>query len=410
MSNDRGTGRAPGLGRFTDVVRDFMQMEASGGILLVVATVLAMVLANTGFGPLYTAFLETKGAIRIGALEIAKPLLLWINDGLMAVFFFLVGLEMKREFVIGELSSPARVARAGIAAIGGVAVPALIYYYINSHSPENIGGWAIPAATDIAFALAVLSLLGNRVPISVKVLLLAIAIFDDLGAILIIAFFYTNELSTTTLMMAIVPVTGLIVANRMGVTRAAPYIVMGLVLWVLVLKSGVHATLAGVITALAIPLSKREGSDSTLLEDLEHGLHRWVAFAILPLFAFANAGVSFTGIGVESFVEPVKLGISMGLFVGKQLGIFVLLWLTISLKLAPMPQNANWLHLYGVSILGGVGFTMSLFIGSLAFEHSDFEAPIRLGVLAGSLLSAAFGYLVLRIACARDERNNKGEG
>ncbi|NNF77181.1 MAG: Na+/H+ antiporter NhaA [Rhizobiales bacterium] len=409
MSDDKAAGRAPGLGRFTDVVRDFMRMEASGGILLVIATVLAMVLANTGFGPLYTAFLETQAAIKIGALEIAKPLLLWINDGLMAVFFFLVGLEMKREFVIGELSSPARVARAGIAAIGGVAVPALIYYYINIDSAANLNGWAIPAATDIAFALAVLSLLGNRVPISVKVLLLAIAIFDDLGAILIIAFFYTNELSTTTLIMAIVPITGLIVANRMGVTRAAPYIVMGLVLWVLVLKSGVHATLAGVITALAIPLSKREGSDSTLLEDLEHGLHRWVAFAILPLFAFANAGVSFSGIGVESFVEPVKLGISMGLFVGKQVGIFVLLWLTISLKLAPMPQNANRLHLYGVSILGGVGFTMSLFIGSLAFEHSDFEAPIRLGVLAGSLLSAAFGYLVLRIACARDERNNEGE-
>lgn len=297
MNDDARNGRAPGLERFTEVVRDFLRMEASGGILLVVATVLAMVLANTGFGPIYIAFLETNAAIKIGALEIAKPLLLWINDGLMAVFFFLVGLEMKREFVVGELSSSARVARAGIAAIGGVAVPALIYYYINSDSPANLNGWAIPAATDIAFALAVLSLLGNRVPISVKVLLLAIAIFDDLGAILIIAFFYTSELSTTSLMLAIVPVTGLIVANRMGVKRAAPYIVMGLVLWVLVLKSGVHATLAGVITALAIPLAKREGSDHTLLEDLEHGLHRWVAFAILPLFAFANAGVSFTGIG-----------------------------------------------------------------------------------------------------------------
>ncbi len=403
MSNETGTGAAPGLGRFTEKVRDFMRMEASGGILLVVATVLAMVLANTDFGPYYNAFLETKGVISIGTLEIAKPLLLWINDGLMAVFFFLVGLEMKREFVIGELSTTSRVARAGIAAIGGVAVPALIYYYLNSASPENLNGWAIPAATDIAFALAILSLVGNRVPISVKVLLLAIAIFDDLGAILIIAFFYTNELSTTSLLLAIVPVTGLIIANRMGVNRAAPYLVMGLVLWVLVLKSGVHATLAGVITALAIPLAKRPGSDHTLLEDMEHGLHRWVAFAILPLFAFANAGVSFEGIGLQSFVEPVKLGISMGLFVGKQIGIFILLWLTITFKLAPMPHNANWLHLYGVSILGGVGFTMSLFIGSLAFEHSDFEAPIRLGVLGGSLLSAIFGFIVLKIACAREE-------
>lgn len=402
------TNAKPQVGRFTEMVRDFLKMETAGGVLLVIATVLAMVLANTGLGPIYNGFLETRAVIGIGKLEIAKPLILWINDGLMAVFFFLVGLEMKREFIVGELSSPSRVARAGIAAIGGVAVPALIYYWINSHSPENLNGWAIPAATDIAFALAVLSLLGNRVPISLKVLLLAIAIFDDLGAILIIAFFYTSELSQSALLLALIPIAGLIAANRMGVTRLAPYVVLGIVLWVLVLKSGVHATLAGVVAALAIPMVKRDGTDHTMLEDVEHGLHRWVAFGILPLFAFANAGVSFVGIGLASFVEPVKLGISMGLFLGKQIGIFGLLWLTISLKLVPMPQNTNWLHLYGVSVLAGIGFTMSLFIGSLAFEHSGFDAPIRLGVLAGSLVSAVFGYFVLHIACAREVKQETG--
>ena len=402
------TNAKPQGGRFTEMVRDFLKMETAGGFLLVIATVLAMVLANTGLGPIYNGFLETRAVIGIGKLEIAKPLILWINDGLMAVFFFLVGLEMKREFAVGELSSPSRVARAGIAAIGGVAVPALIYYWINSHSPENLNGWAIPAATDIAFALAVLSLLGNRVPTSLKVLLLAIAIFDDLGAILIIAFFYTSELSQTALILAVLPVAGLIAANRTGITRLAPYVVLGIVLWVLVLKSGVHATLAGVVAALAIPMVKRDATDHTMLEDIEHGLHRWVAFGILPLFAFANAGVSFIGIGLASFVEPVKLGISMGLFLGKQIGIFGLLWLTISLKLVPMPQNTNWLHLYGASVLGGIGFTMSLFIGSLAFEHSDFDAPIRLGVLAGSLVSAVFGYFVLQIACAREIKQEAG--
>ena len=398
---DRGIASMIQTSRYTDMIRDFLKMETAGGILLVVATVLAMVLANTTFGPAYNAFLDIPIAIKVGGLEIAKPLLLWINDGLMAVFFFLVGLEIKRELRVGELSSPAQIALPGIAAVGGLVAPTLIYLAINRDSPQNLNGWAIPAATDIAFALAVLSLLGDRVPTALKVLLLAIAIFDDLAAILIIGFFYTSQLSQLPLLLAVFPVVGLAVLNWRGVTRTAPYIVLGIVLWILVLKSGVHATLAGVITALAIPMTKREGSEHTLLEDLEHGLHRWVAFGILPLFAFANAGVSFAGIGLDSFLEPVKLGVSLGLFLGKQFGIFGLLWLTILVGIAPMPKDITWSHLYGISVLGGIGFTMSLFIGSLAFEHSGFDAPIRLGVLTGSILSAAVGYGILKFACAR---------
>lgn len=373
-------------------------MEASGGIFLVLAAFAAMVLANTAWGPAYDAFLDTPAAIKIGNLEIAKPLLLWINDGLMAVFFFLVGLEIKREFRVGELSTPSQLALPGIGAIGGIAVPVLIYLAINRDSPETLSGWAIPAATDIAFALAVLSLLGDRVPTALKVLLLAVAIFDDLGAILIIAFFYTGQLSQLHLLLAILPVAGLVCLNLAGVVRVAPYVVLGVALWVLVLKSGVHATLAGVLTALAIPLAKQDRSKYTLLEDLEHRLHRWVAFGILPLFAFANAGVSFSGIGIHSFTEPMKLGISLGLFLGKQIGIFGLLWFTIAVGIASMPKAVTWLQLYGISALGGIGFTMSLFIGSLAFEHSNFDAPIRLGVLTGSMLSALTGYAILRLA------------
>ena len=382
--------------RYSEMLRDFLKMEASGGILLVLATVLAMVLANSAFGALYDAFLRTPAVIKIGAFEIAKPLLLWINDGLMAIFFFLVGLEIKREFRIGELSSISQVALPGIAAIGGMVVPAMFYVALNWDQPQNLNGWAIPAATDIAFALAVLALLGPRAPTSLKVLLLAIAIFDDLGAILIIAFFYTSQLSLTVLALAIVPITGLAVLNWRGVTNVAPYVVLGTVLWVLVLKSGVHATLAGVVAAFAIPLKPRPGASHSMLEEMEHALHRWVAFGILPLFAFANAGVAFEGISLESFLEPVKLGISLGLFAGKQIGIFGLLWLTIAIGLAPMPRDTSWAQLYGVSALAGIGFTMSLFIGSLAFEHSDFDAPIRLGVLTGSLASAIVGYGILR--------------
>ena len=387
---------------FSDALQDFFKLEAAGGITLALAAALAMVAANTAVAPYYQSFLDITVAIQFGALEIKKPLLLWINDGLMAVFFFLVGLEIKREFRMGELSSLSQIALPGIAAIGGMAVPAAFYVAINAGSPENLNGWAIPAATDIAFALAVLSLLGNRVPASLKVLLLAIAIFDDLGAILIIAFFYTAELSQTALLLALLPIAGLAALNLSGVTKTAPYIVLGIILWVLVLKSGVHATLAGVIVGFAIPLTAKPGHDHSMLEELEHGLHVWVAFAILPLFAFANAGVSFEGMGLGSFTEPVTLGILLGLVVGKQIGVFGLLYATIKLGLAQMPARAGWAHLYGVSALAGIGFTMSLFIGGLAFQHSDFDAPIRLGVLAASIVSGLVGFLLLLAVSKKD--------
>jgi Na+:H+ antiporter, NhaA family len=384
--------------RVSAAFRDFLALETAGGIMLVIATIVAMALANSPLQAIYQGFLDLPVVIQFGELKIGKPLLLWINDGLMAVFFFLVGLEIKREFRAGELSSLAQVSLPGIAAIGGMVVPALIYVGINYGEPANLNGWAIPAATDIAFALAVLSLLGKWAPPSLKILLLAIAIFDDLGAILIIAFFYTSELSHTMLLLTILPIAGLVLLNLRGVTKVAPYVILGIVLWVLVLKSGVHATLAGVVTAFAIPLLPHKGGDHSMLEDLEHGLHNWVAFAILPLFAFANAGVSFQGMTLESVFEPVTLGIALGLFIGKQIGVFGLLYLTIRLGLAQMPARANWMQLYGVATLAGIGFTMSLFIGGLAFEHASFEAPIRLGVLVGSIASAVVGFLIIRMA------------
>jgi len=378
------------------LIREFIKLEAAGGIVLIASSAAALVLANSPLGSLYTAFLDIPVAIQVGALEIAKPMLLWVNDGLMAVFFFLVGLEIKREFLEGELSSPSQIALPALAAVGGMAAPALIYAYINWGNPQNLSGWAIPAATDIAFALGVLALLGSRAPMSLKVLLMAIAIIDDLGAIVIIAVFYTSSLSLPALLLGLVTVAGLVAVNRLRITHPAAYLLLGIALWVCVLKSGVHATLAGVITALAIPLAPRDGAETSMLKRLEHDLHPWVAFGILPLFAFANAGVSFAGIGIDSFVEPVKLGISLGLIVGKQIGIFGMLFLCIKLSLAPMPEGANWRQLYGVSLLCGIGFTMSLFIGSLAFEHAAFDAPIRLGVLTGSLVCACLGYVVLR--------------
>jgi len=380
------------------MIREFTRLEAAGGIVLAVAAVAALIFANSPLGGVYNAFLETPVAIQFGKLEIAKPLLLWINDGLMAIFFFLVGLEIKREFLEGELSSPSQIALPGIAAIGGMAVPALIYVAINWESTENLNGWAIPAATDIAFALGVLALVGSRAPLSLKVLLTAIAIFDDLGAIIIIAFFYTDQLSLTALAYGAVAVAGLIAVNLFRVTHVAAYLLLGIALWICVLKSGVHATLAGVITALAVPLRTHDDEGHSLLRHLEHELHPWVAYAILPLFAFANAGVSFQGVGLYNFIEPVKLGISMGLFVGKQIGVFGLLWFCIHYGIARMPEGSNWAQLYGVSLLTGVGFTMSLFIGSLAFEHTDFDTPIKIGVFTGSILSAVVGYLVLRLA------------
>lgn len=388
------------------MIREFIKLESAGGIVLIAAAAAALILANSPLGSVYEAFLEIPVAIQVGTFLLSKPLLLWINDGLMAVFFFLVGLEIKREFMEGELSSPTQVALPALAAIGGMALPAAVYVFINWGDPQNLNGWAIPAATDIAFALGVLALLGSRVPMSLKVLLMAIAIIDDLGAIVVIALFYTSNLSIEALLLGLVAIAGLVAANRLRIAHPAAYLLLGTALWVCVLKSGVHATLAGVITAFAIPLAPQNGDGKSMLKGLEHDLHPWVAFGILPLFAFANAGVSFAGIGLDSFVEPVKLGISLGLLLGKQIGVFGMLWLCIRLSVAPMPEGATWRHLYGVSLLCGIGFTMSLFIGSLAFEHSSFDAPIRLGVLTGSILCASLGYLVLRWGAAPLRENN----
>jgi NhaA family Na+:H+ antiporter len=374
-------------------------MEASGGIVLVIASALAIWAANSPVAPFYQAFLDLRMELRIGALEIAKPLILWINDGLMAVFFFLVGLEIKREFREGELSTRAQAILPGIAAVGGMAVPALIFVAINFSEPANLRGWAIPAATDIAFALGVLALLGSRVPLSLKVLLTAIAIFDDLGAIVVIAVFYTEKLSLISLGIAGLSLLALLALNLFNVRRLAPYIVLGIVLWICVLKSGVHATLAGVALALMVPI-KADRHGHSPLKHCEHGLHSWVAFGVLPIFGFANAGVSFAGLTWASFVEPVKLGISLGLFVGKQIGIFGVMWLVIRFGIGRMPAGATWLRLYGISVLCGIGFTMSLFIGGLAWEHANFDAPVRLGVLTGSLVSALVGAAVLLLAPA----------
>lgn len=386
-------------------LREFLRLEASAGIVLVFAAGAALLLANSTLGTDYFAFLEIPGSVQVGELVIAKPLLLWVNDLWMAVFFFLVGLEIKREVLEGELSRRADLILPVAGAVGGMVLPALIYVAINLGNPVNLNGWAIPAATDIAFALGILALLGSRVPLSIKVLLTTIAIIDDLGAILIIAAFYTAELSLTSLAFGLVAIVGLVLLNLFRVSHIVAYFVLGAVLWVCVLQSGVHATLAGVLTAFAIPLKVQDEDGHSLLKHLEHKLHYWVAFLVLPMFAFANAGISFDGITFGSFLEPVTLGIALGLFVGKQLGVFVPLWACIRLGWAEMPKGADWIQLYSVALLCGVGFTMSLFIGGLAFELSDFEAPVRFGVLTGSLLSATLGYVLYRFGTEKRDRD-----
>ncbi|MCV6614589.1 MAG: Na+/H+ antiporter NhaA [Cellvibrionaceae bacterium] len=379
-------------------VKEFMRLESASGILLIIAAILAMLAENTALNIYYDALLDTKVVVQVGEFKVAKPLLLWINDGLMAIFFFLIGLEIKREVLAGELSDPARVALPVIAAIGGMCVPAAIYAYINWGDAVAIKGWAIPSATDIAFALGVLALLGSRIPQSLKLFLMTLAIVDDLGAIVIIALFYTVDLSLASLVVAASAVAGLFILNRRGVLGLTPYILLGLVLWVAVLKSGVHATLAGVIAAFFIPFKKQAGQQLTQLERLEHDLHPTVAFAILPIFAFANAGIPLTGLSVSDLLAPVPLGIALGLFVGNQVGVFGFTWLAVKLKLAQLPERVTWAQVYGVSLLCGIGFTMSLFVASLAFEQGgpDYAVDDRLGILLGSLASGLLGYLILR--------------
>ncbi|VVM79011.1 Na(+)/H(+) antiporter NhaA [Pseudomonas fluorescens] len=382
-----------------NTITRFFQLEAAGGLLLIAAAALALIINNSPLSWLYNAFLETPVEARIGALQIAKPLLLWINDGLMALFFLVIGLEVKREVLEGHLSKPSQIVLPGAAAIGGMVVPALIYVALNTGNAEALNGWAIPMATDIAFALGVLALLGKRVPVSLKLFLMTLAIIDDLGAIIVIALVYSGELSQLSLILAAVSIIALIAMNRSGVSRLAPYLLVGLVLWICVLKSGVHATLAGVVLAFCIPL--RTSSKASPLLTLEHGLHPWVAYGILPLFAFANAGVSLAGVTMESFTHPVPLGIAAGLLLGKTLGVFGLTWLAVKTRMASLPKEANWGHVLGVSILCGIGFTMSLFVGSLAFEPgvSAYAGEDRMGILTGSILSAIIGYGVMVLAC-----------
>jgi len=381
-----------------DAVNEFLRLESASGILLLSAAVLAMLAVNSPADMWYDALLATIVEIRVGEFQIEKPLLLWINDGLMSMFFFLVGLEIKREFLAGELADPARVVLPAIAALGGMAVPAVIYATINAGDPVAIRGWAIPSATDIAFALGVLALLGSRIPQSLKLFLMTLAIIDDLGAIIIIAIFYTENLSVSSLLSAGIAIFGLFVLNRRGVLSLVPYLLVGLVLWVAVLKSGVHATLAGVVTAFFIPFRKEEGETLTQLEKLEHELHPSVSYCILPLFAFANSGISFDNITLDAFTHPVSMGIAAGLFFGNQIGVFGFSWLAIKLRIAKLPQDVGWLQLYGVALLCGIGFTMSLFVGSLAFQQSGSEIGVddRLGILLGSLVSGIAGYLLLR--------------
>jgi NhaA family Na+:H+ antiporter len=388
LENETMSARRPSM------LRAFLANEAAGGVILMGAAVLALVIANSPAAPAYFGALRSY----LGPLTV----IYWINDALMAVFFLLVGLEIKRELLDGQLSTWPRRLLPGVAAAGGMAIPALVYVAVNQGYPAGLRGWAIPAATDIAFALGILALIGSRAPASLKVFLTAIAILDDLGAVLIIAVFYTANLSLPALAGS-AAVFGLLVAlNRAGLERLAPYLVLGVVLWVLVFLSGVHATIAGVLLALTIPLRRSPGRPEDAespLHKLEHAIQPWSAFAIVPIFGFANAGVSLAGLSWSALLQPITLGIALGLFAGKQIGVFGTTWLAVRLRLADLPEHASWTQLYGVALLCGVGFTMSLFIGLLAFPADQrLQDAVKIGVLAGSFASAALGSIVLMLS------------
>ena len=386
------------------IVRDFMKFEAAGGILLGLAALVALIMKNSQLSLIYDKFLNIPVFIYIDEFVIKKPLLLWINDGLMAIFFLFVGLEIKREIIEGQLSSREQISLPAIAALGGIALPALIYSYFNWGNLESMKGWAIPAATDIAFALGVLSLLGNRVPETLKTCLLAVAILDDLAAIIIIAVFYTDNLSLYSLAAVGIALIILAILNYRKVTSLSPYIITGIILWACVLKSGVHATLAGVLLAFFIPLRAKNNLGESPAHSLERGLYKWVAYAILPIFAFANAGVSLQGLSFDLLMQPITLGIAAGLFLGKQIGVMAFTALGIVFKLCKLPHGVNWKQYYGMALITGIGFTMSLFIGTLAFDDTEHQTVVRLGVLLGTALSGIFGYAVLRMAVRNYQR------
>jgi NhaA family Na+:H+ antiporter len=393
-----------------DAIRRFLHLEAASAILLIIGTALAMVLVNSPAAGYYDALLGTRASVSVGEFAIDKPLLLWINDGLMAAFFFLVGLELKREVMEGELSSPAQIVLPAVAAVGGMAVPALFYVAVNWGDPATLRGWAIPSATDIAFALGVLSLLGRRVPVALKLFLLTLAIIDDLGAIVIIALFYTAELSTPSFVAAAIILSALVALKLFRVTRVTAYLILGIALWAAVLKSGVHATIAGVVAAFFIPLRADTPEGPSPLRRLEEDLHHTVAFGVLPLFAFANAGVSLAGLSPAALLGPVPLGVALGLVLGKPIGVILFSWPLIRFGVARMPGGVRWGAFSGVAMLCGIGFTMSLFIGSLAFEEGGPGAlSYRLGILAGSAISAVAGLLVLALMLPRSAADLQDE-
>ena len=374
----------------------FFKHDAASGVMLMFFTAIALLVANSGLAPLYENILGAIGTVTINGAGIEKPMILWINDGLMAVFFFLIGLELKKELLEGKLKNPRDVVLPGAAAVGGMAVPALIFVYFNWNSPETINGWAIPAATDIAFALGILALVGTRAPAALKVFLLTLAILDDIGAILIIALFYTAKLDVTYLLLGLIPLAAMFVLNWLKIHRHAPIILLGVVLWVLVLKSGVHATLAGVVTAFFVPLYDRYGKSP--LHSIEHALTPYVYFFIVPVFALANAGVVFSGMSLGDLADPLPMGIILGLFAGKLIGVFGMTWLMVRMGVAQLPYGVNWQHIFGVAGLAGIGFTMSLFIGGLSFADPALMNQVRMGVLVGSTLSGILGYTMLMLA------------
>jgi NhaA family Na+:H+ antiporter len=383
------------------LISRLLHHEAAGGVVLIAAAILALIVANSVLNPAYDAFLSAKLSILVNGEGLSKPLILWINDGLMALFFFLIGLELKKEMVEGRLKNPRDVMLPGLAAAGGMAAPALAYTLINLGNPETLRGWAIPAATDIAFAVGILALLGSRVPPGLKIFLLTLAILDDLGAILVIALFYTADLKLGYLAAALIPLAGMALMNWRGAHRVAPMLLLGAFLWVLVLKSGVHATLAGVVTAFFVPIKDRFGKSP--LHSLEHGLMPYVTFGVVPVFAFANAGVVLDSMSIGDVFAPVPLGIVAGLVIGKQVGVFGVTWALVKAGIARLPDGVSWMQLYGVACLAGIGFTMSLFIGSLSFADALLMNEVRLGVLTASLISAVLGFAVLRIAPALRE-------
>lgn len=378
----------------------FLKLESTAGLILFVAAILAMVLKNSPIGDWYAGLLTLPVQIRAGDLDINKPLVLWVNDGLMAVFFFLVSLEIKREILTGHLSRLSNLVLPGAAAIGGMLIPAAIYATANWGNAADLHGWAIPTTTDIAFSLGVLALFSSRVPVSLKIFLMTLAVLDDLGAIIIIALFYSENLSWLSLSVAGVVAICLLVLNRLNILATAPYILLGIILWVSVLKSGVHATLAGVILAFAIPLGDARDGQHSPLKQLIHELHPWVTFCILPLFAFMNAGIAFEDFNPSKLLTPVPIGIALGLMIGKPLGVLTFTWISVRLRIASLPESVNWWQLLGVAFLCGIGFTMSLFIGSLAFQEGGvgYSRADRLGIIIGSFASGVIGYLILHRA------------